>query len=227
MGARTRWRLVALLAGGVAVAILGACGLGFSGVSPDLLPGEAESGAADRRASPPGADGDVIPIGDATTTDAPPDAPPDAPADAPLSDTGADGGVDACTPACNAGCGPTGTTCSILITSPQVGINCPPGLDCRVECNSSAQICSGTINCPTGHKCTVVCKGSGQSCNKPNIQKNGASSLCIECSGGAGSQSCNQLTCSSTACTTYCNPQSACSGDCGCMLVVNNTGACP
>jgi len=213
----THVRATAVTSIGVAAAIVAACGLDLVGRGSD----DASQPEQDSFVSSDAPDGaSAIDVAEADTN-------LDAASSAETSASDALVGVDACAPDCNGGCGPLGDTCNIVVTTPRNGITCPPGSDCRIECNASGQICSGTILCPSGHTCTVVCKGTGQSCNTPSIQKNGATSLCIECSGTAGSQSCNSPSCSTSACTTYCNPQSACNGTCGCLTVVNDTGGCP
>jgi hypothetical protein len=205
---------------GLACAGFVACGLNIVGSSGGGAGATAESGtdgpggqSTDGHAGDDGGDDNGV-LGT-------PDAKADVGADAPEGG----GTVDAGCPAvCNGGCSASGTKCLINVTTARTNITCPPGFDCRIDCNSNQQVCNGIVQCPAGHVCTLVCRGAGQSCNALDIQKNGATSLCIECSGT--NQCCNSLTCSSTMCTTYCLTASACNGDCNCDNV-DNAGACP
>jgi hypothetical protein len=212
MTRRGRFRVALSL---IAAGGLVACGLGLSGNGTNG--GDAGSGSSDS-SGPSDAQGDAL-----YTLDVQGDAPTDGTADASDAPVLIEAGCPAvCTGGCFALLG--NVTCNISVTASTNGVTCPPGLDCRVDCNGTDGVCSGNITCPPGHACTVVCEGTGQSCDSPTIQANGASSLCLQCNGTG--QSCDSVTCSTADCTTVCSTPGACNGTCGCSTVLY-VGFCP
>lgn len=81
---------------------------------------------------------------------------------------------------------------------------CPPGLACRVLCESDAgKTCDGrTVDCTQATSCRVDCNGVKDTCDEVKILAAG-NPLCITCKGADAA--CDKITCATSAtCTRIC-----------------------
>jgi len=170
--------------------------------------------------------------GSGTGTSPPPLLPDGAPAN-PDGGIGSEGGVDIdaggggdggsdgavppgpCPAECNGGCSPLDGACIFQVTSPRTQtINCPQGRNCIIQC-SGTEVCLMVINCPAGKKCTQMCSGQEACKQEAILNANGASSVCLVCSGAGGKTGCDSNSCNGT-CSKVCGA-SGCNGcnNCG------------
>jgi hypothetical protein len=117
-----------------------------------------------------------------------------------------------CPPECNS-CANGVCVIQCGVNGCQTGKNCPPNWPCKVVCNGE-HACQGTINCAAGKPCTVECLGGrAGACDGLTINKNGASSQCVSCSGAQST--CSNVSCTQTAgsCSRHCEGTS-CTNTC-------------
>jgi hypothetical protein len=148
------------------------------------------------------------------------DASSDAPADV-KTDATKDGAVvdGSCPGACNGGC--DAGACIIVVNSSS-DVTCPAGQDCVVQCTSS-QRCTSTINCAPDAGCIVECTTT-KACDSLDIERNGATKLCLRCVGA--DQACNSVTCDpGSNCSRVCSGTGTpCNSACEACATV---AACP
>jgi len=151
-------------------------------------------GIDDRSLDPQAADGGGI---DATTSEA------------AVSDTGSadalvvEAGCPAACTRCNDNrcvidCGGTDGGCAKNVV-------CPPGLACRVLCESEGgKPCEDlTIDCTQAKSCRIDCAGVKDICDGMKINA-GSGAICLTCKGDDGA--CDQIQCATTStCTRICD----------------------
>jgi hypothetical protein len=125
--------------------------------------------------------------------------------------------VITCPAVCGGGC--DDGTCTIVGDGFELGrtaIVCPPGLPCRVTCDSVAG-CVVPIDCSQATRCEVVCAGD-DSCHGGIVC--GAGACSIEC---AGTFACGEIDCADAAgCAIACTGPGSCFSE----VICCDAGAC-